>query len=430
MYKKRIKQWGLKKTNRENEMRAIVRKNKQRLDQGKRTIFRVRGRLVNLQDSARYWDRKRVSMSDDRIHARLSVTPEAVQLFTPSPSPIASPKVFANPERIFTTLRNYYHGSFESGTWVAVNEKSPCYSTKNNSNDAEKDLNRRDYTFVALDLFEKDRYREAGQALIAATAGIRRILFSEHPLTLMYLFSVLSVIHHRRKPEINSAILRQCCAMGECVLRKEHPLTRIPEWLTSVEPSSFIEVVLRCSQGICDHFDALLGPLHLSALRARAEYIFAMEAHSEHRHGNQIQMEMLVSKCETSLGLHDFRTVHVRDNLAHLYMYKQDYVLALEEAQNVLDDSRHLPEPRQREESCAGAIHVIAHSQYAFGKTSSAEANLRRAIDLRLSNFGQNDTRAAGWLLELEGWLEEQGQIDAAAEVQKRRQEALLEVMD
>ena len=47
MYKRRIKQWGLDKKNKDDEMRFIVHKIKARLDQGKQSKVHVRGKAID-----------------------------------------------------------------------------------------------------------------------------------------------------------------------------------------------------------------------------------------------------------------------------------------------------------------------------------------------------------------------------------------------
>ena len=116
MYKTRIKQWALDKKSKENEMRAIVRKSKQRTDLGKRTTFRIRGRPVGFEKIASYWERKGMSIDDVIAERTASVTPEAVDYFTPLPSPIMTPELLATPERVLISIQDYFRGSFDSRT--------------------------------------------------------------------------------------------------------------------------------------------------------------------------------------------------------------------------------------------------------------------------------------------------------------------------
>lgn len=64
MYKDRIKQWGLDKKHKEDEMRAIVRKRKQRKDRGKDSVFSIRGRTIDDAELARYFKRKGLTIEE------------------------------------------------------------------------------------------------------------------------------------------------------------------------------------------------------------------------------------------------------------------------------------------------------------------------------------------------------------------------------
>ena len=59
MYKRRIEKWLLDKNNKLKEMVAIVRIQRQRENDGKRTRFRVRGRPMDLAEIGRYMKRRR-----------------------------------------------------------------------------------------------------------------------------------------------------------------------------------------------------------------------------------------------------------------------------------------------------------------------------------------------------------------------------------
>ena len=126
MYKRRIKQWGLDKNNKDGEMRAIVHKTKARLDQGKQSKIHVRGKAISDEEIIRYWRRKGISTDDVIAHRAASVTPEAVEIITPVPSRVATPTSLAVPERIFTAIRDYFEASFTSGTWVSINPEIHC----------------------------------------------------------------------------------------------------------------------------------------------------------------------------------------------------------------------------------------------------------------------------------------------------------------
>jgi hypothetical protein len=82
MYKDRIKKWGLDKKNKERDMLAIVRKKTEREAIGKESSFRVRGRIVTMENVLHYFKRKN-GMQKMGIPA--AATPSDISCWTPSP---------------------------------------------------------------------------------------------------------------------------------------------------------------------------------------------------------------------------------------------------------------------------------------------------------------------------------------------------------
>lgn len=131
MYKTRIKQWGLDKKNKENEMRAIVRKSKHVRDQGKPPSFHVRGRSIDYKDVVRYWERKGLRIEDVIAQRSESKTPETVDCFVPVSSPSMSLEPTTKLECILISIRDYFNGSFHAGTWLAKDSQTGCRTTEN-----------------------------------------------------------------------------------------------------------------------------------------------------------------------------------------------------------------------------------------------------------------------------------------------------------
>ena len=166
MYKTRIDKWGLDKNRKEHEMRAVVRKQNQRERQGKSSVFRVRGKAVDFGDIIRYWERKGMSIEDVIAQRAMSATPDAVvECSTPVLSEPSTPREFAIPENVIRCVRNYFQGSFESGTWYSKDPKLPCESV-NAPADSPDDL----FLLIAdcslaCKLFRRSQFQEAGRTL-------------------------------------------------------------------------------------------------------------------------------------------------------------------------------------------------------------------------------------------------------------------------
>ena len=432
MYKMRIKQWGLdKKNNKENEMRAIVHKNKQRLDQGKPSVYRTRDRQVDYADVVRYFNRKKISIDDVIARRTGSATPEAVECFTPvlSPAtlravesftpvlrPIMTPQVLAIPERIFASIWVYFQGSFESGTWKSTGEGfRHCQTTKVPKDGLSRLSMLSDQCLLACRLFANESFSEAGKTLISATAGIKKILLAEDPGTLLSLFGLITEAHRHKRNEIALAILRQYSAMAEVLLGSEHPLCYISGWLTSVDPSQSNDVIGRCKESVADHFEILIGPMHRSTLNARMISI-------EDRTRKEEWLQDFLGKCENDMGSLDPRIWEVRYELALHCFYKHKYLEAKKSSQELLAQAQYPQLMRMGVNYQTDSLYIIALSQHALGETKSAESTLREAIDLSGS---KRQGRAMFWLTILEGWLLEKGQRSSAAQVKDRRRKVL-----
>ena len=426
MYKTHIKQWGLDKKNKEFEMRGIVRKNKQRADEGKGSIVCVRGRLRTFAEMVRYWNRKGVSIDDIIARQTASPTPEAVEFFTPVPTPILAPQVLATPERMFRCIRDYCQGSFESGTWVRTEPLSLCYSIKD-----EKTLDSRVEDFgtqciSACELFSRNSFQEAGQTLIAATAKTKNILSAEYPENLTALFRLIVIVRNKKRDEIALIILRQFSALGKVLLGSEHPLSRICEWISSVYASNFDDIIFRCMESIVDQFERFVGPMHRSTLYFRLGSIAVVTE------GNtRIQMvQKLFGDCEKILWPQDFRSFQVRTRLAEEYLAESFHVEAMTLGQENIACSQHAQSTDDGVLFQSEGLSMVAECQYALGDVDLGTINLYKAILLRMSRWGPQDCRARYWLVLLEDWYLELGDWSSAADIRDWREKTLVVEMD
>lgn len=421
MYKTHITQWGLDKKNKDFEMRAIVRKNKERSSQGKRSIIRIRGQTRDFAEVIRYWKRKGVSIDDMVARQTASPTPEAVEFFTPVPSPILTPQVLAIPERIFRCVRDYFRGSFDSGTWVRTEPLYACYSNRDEGDflGAEKLLFE---CHFACSLFSRNLFEEAGQTLIAATAEIKNILLIEDPETLSYLLWLLVDLRNQKRDEMALIIIRHFYELSQVLLGSEHPLSRICEWIASVYTSSFEDVVAGCMRNTVDEFESSVGPLHQSTLSSRLNFFYVI-----HQGSDRIQMmQKLLGECEKTLRPHDIRTSQVRGDIACEYFGQSNYVEAKTLIQdNIACSQQFQPVNDPRLLSQYQDLYVAARCHYALGEVDLGIETLRRLINSMVSEWGPQDSHARYWLVILEDWYLEQGRWSSAAQVRHVREKAL-----
>lgn len=417
MYKTRITRWGLDKRNKKPDMEAIVRKHFDRQRIGKNSTFRVRDKAIDYADVLRYWQRRGVSIDDVIARRAASTTPDAVQCFTPIPSPVRTPEVLAVPEMIFVTIRDYHLGCFDAGVWEAGDGSNHCRTTKPPFDSGSQMIRLGELCFMANDLFGRSRPQEAGMALVAATANIRDIVLGEDPHTLNRLLNIIRLLHGRGTPEIASAILQQFSAMGETLLGRKHPLRLVCGWLASTSDTvqtNYVNIIFQSVRTSCEVFESVLGPLHRTSVSARLFLLMNMTSNIDSS-SRETLFTKLLHECEGTLGPHDTRTLEVRLDLAWTYHSRSNFIEANSMARSILAQGDSSDSIRSY------ALEVLARSLYDLGETQEAEIQLRTAIDSERSHWGQDDGLVQRWMLKLEGWLEARGDLESSAQVRRER---------
>ena len=418
MYKSRIKQWGLGKNIRESEARAIIRKNKQRADQGKRSEIRVRNQLQNLAHVFRYLQRKGISIEDIYAQQTAPPTPEAVKLFTPISSPILTPQVLASPERMFHCIQDYVKGSFESGTWIKTDPTYQCSSVKDKGNNSLSDI-KGVYEDCSLAFSEhsKGLFDRAAQQLDVATARVKNIFIAEHPSSPQMLFNLIDYLSRRQKDWLLTAMFSSFSKQGKEILGSEHPLTGICEWLESIPESNFDDVMVRCMECMTDGFKSSLGPLHCSTLISRVNLI---SRETDDRNARIQKMQKLLDECRKTMRPDDVRILQIHKDIACQYYYMGHYY----EAQTFLAKNivwLELGSETVYNISCD--LGMAAKCLYALGEVDSGIATLHQAIEVEMLTFDPQNSTARKWLFLLRDWYVEQGRWDYAAQVQQRTEE-------
>ena len=412
MYKTHIAKWGLDKKNKEPEMRAIVRKNKQRAEQGKRSKFRVRKRQLIFAEVVRYWERKGVTIDEVIARSTASPTPEAIECFTPVSSPIMPPEDLATPEFILRSIRGYIAASFESGTWVKTDPRSRCYSIKDGSG-PDHSLKFSELCGLAGHLLVTENFDEMQRTLSAATAMSRKMLLAEDPGILMVILDRIACMQYSNQREIALHMLRLLSAISKELLGESHPLSLLCAWLAAMPWSQIKEIISRCFDVIADDFESLVGPMHTSTLSYRLS-----------QNTVDINLEMLrrlLDKCESALGSCDRRTFHVRVHLINCTFTKGHYAAAKRMGEDVLAHVQKTQEWKESSWSSITSRQVIAQCQYALGEPHLAIRNIEAAIHIRKMHCGAQDGLARSWLVILEQWYIEQGQLNEAAVARDRR---------
>ena len=428
-------------------MRAIMRKRAQRMNDGKASAFRVRGKPVDLQDVVRYWARRGVSIEDITAWRNASATPPEVICLTPlisrSATPVSTslvtPDALAVPERILTLIQSYLKGSFDSGSWMPGYPRNFCYSRKsikghesrpahNTTVDSydEQQIQTRtpaladmdmieDCCLLACDLFSQQLFQEAGATLIHAAAAIKQIVLTEDPHTLIRLISIFRTCLFNDRFEIASIILRQFSSMGRLLLGDNHPWPEICHYLTTFDQGQFRDALKMCSRMITDSFATSLGRLHRSTLYVAGDYAFIVSYDDQPQ--ACANLRLLLGECESSLGSSDNRTIEARRMLmdtAFVAGFKREaeyHAWILNACDLDIGDMKVSSWYR------VFALRALAYCHYASGQVDSAILRMNEALALH----GSHDSWARRWLLDLENWHLQQGDDRAAGESRNKR---------
>ena len=412
MYKTRIAKWGLDKKNKEPEMRAIVRKNKQRAEQGKRSSFRVRKRDLDFTEVVRYWKRRGVTVDEVIARSTASPTPETVECFTVVSSPITPPDDLATPEYIFRIIRGYIAASFESGTWVKTDPQTKCYSIKGRKDDNYA-VDFSDMCYLAGRLFVTKKFDEVENTLSPTSAISRKMLLAEAPQTIEAILDRVAKMSSRRYHEITLRILRQLSATSKELLGENHPLSLFTGWLAAMPRSQVKAIVSRCFDVIIDDFESLIGPMHTTTLSCR---LFRTP-----KDNNPTIVRRLLNKCESALGSYDERTLDVRLQLLHCTWREGHVAEAMrlgEDLVAIVHTTVAIVDPIWFQIECYKLIAICHHN---LGKLDQAIANLQAAIGLIMEHYGSQDVGLVCGLLPLEQWCIEQGNLGAATTARDER---------
>ena len=412
MYKTHIQQWGLDKKNKEPEMRAIVRKHKQRADQGKDSTILVRGQIRTIREAFRYWERKGVSIEEIIARQTASPTPEAVMLSTPVPSPILTPQVLAIPERLFHLVQDYFKGSFESGTWFSEDPLHLCRSIKDENSANEYLIDLVDQCKLAYSLSSRNLSYEAEQTLRKAITTIKQILLAEHPATLSIMFGLVLSLRSIEQADMALFILRRFSVIGRALLGSEHPISRICEWFTKVSESNSADIAIRCVETVAGQLASLVGSFHSSTLNCRLSLIQIGTQGSEARHQ---KLKKLLGEYETLLRPEDPRVMEIRGAIANVCFSEGRYDDAMSLIQINIAYSQNASIMNVEWYDSSEDIYILAKCQHALGEVDLGITTLHQAIDVAISKWGTQCAQARWWLLLLEDWYSEQDLWDSAA---------------
>jgi len=410
MYKTKITQWGLDKKNKENDILAIVRKTTQRAAVGKKSIFRVRGRVLDPDEIERYLKRKRISV--ELVQMQSASTPPGLECFTPSevPSSPRTPEVFSVSEHIFILIRDYITGSFESGTWVS----ETCRSVKSSASTRIAEDNLVTCSQLACEFFDDELPEDGARMLVTATAGIQKLLMAETLGLMIDVFYLILYLCRRRRPEIIPHVLRQLSDMAAIVLPARHPIGQLCGYLFSLEFDPLTDLAIGAWQSALDRFESIVGRTHEVMVQFRIDESWNRMNHELDQ--AESSLRSLLQTCNAVHGNSHVTSLMILPQIAELLMDQGKYAEAEDTARDCVARAVHVDSQYTTAYHCEG-LKGLGRAQSGLGKTNLAEKSFRKAIELGASVWGWSEPGTIATLNMLERYLVEWGRTAAAAEV-------------
>jgi hypothetical protein len=425
MYKNRITKWALDKKQKGAEVQAIVRKKYSRAAVGQRSEFRVRGRVVNYAKVEQYLRKKGMTEAQVLMSSRMdgSHTPPSLECRTPPTIPSSPTPTEGSVEHLgsaLTALRDYYIGSFGSGTWKSHGEGSDCTSTCAGGDQMIMLKNLFSRHDTACGLFDSGKFEEGGKVIMDAFGDLEAIIEAQHPRTIGAVFDLCMFLRLRHRPEIANMLIRQFARLASLRLPARHPLSRIFREIANMNDEDIEEASVRVWTCALDQLDDALGSLHYTSLRSRMEFIQMAEV-AKGADRAEATLRHLLDRCKTRLGMEDSRTLKLIDTLAELALDQGKYASAERYAQELMMFAPFATPWSRFIDIMVGGLFIQARVQKSRGQMGNALETLQRAIDLNVSQWGWNYALTLKFLVHQEAWLQEIDETVTAEEVMKVR---------
>ena len=429
MFKTRLKQWNYTKNYTASEVAKYIRLKRRREATGEMSELQTVDD-VEFQRVERYLKRKNARLdSMERASTRF-----ALQRRLSSPaSSLQMPKLFEDPEIIFSSICDFVAGSFDNGTWV-LEDNFTIYSSKISGGEhAIIDLNA--CLRSVLDMLKRSTMYQAGPVLLQGFSLIERCLLEVHVQTLNVVFYHVLKLKHQW-PEVVNSLLRQFSRLAAVILPRMHPLRQIFNRLASLDPVNLDSTILIAWKSTLDQLEGISGPRNATLLDLWVVFELSSvdysSEQSQRTYNNLVEMLRLFEVQYSKFGAKTLRVL--------ILLMKNQYVRdADEEAESLARDiceradlltlqSHSMSETDSTTASIykAMALEFMAYIQYFDKRCELAEENLRQSIKIRISQFGWTAPDTMDGLVTLESWLTEWRKPNQAAEIRTQ----ILELVD
>jgi hypothetical protein len=424
MYKSRIWKWGLDKKLKGDEVLAILHLKRERDAMDKRSEFRIRGQLVDLDNINRYLKRNPGLMQRYRSGQMPSIqTKLEVECRTPSPSPtraLAPSLDMQNTEAILALFRDYVDGSFSGGAWNCIYDVK-CVSSRP-IKDRSNDLFERviaSFALVNRCMMRGDNF-SIQSMLNPSFDSLKEIVETESPVFIVRTVCLLWYLERHHKHDLLRMVIKYLSGLVPIVLGPNHIMTHIWRRLGNSEFSDYYELSMRLYAVLVPEMERRIGPANFLTHILYEDYmdcIYAKQGPAE----CEIVMRAHRSNAEAAGKNHPW--------LRELALSHAALIAAVREREGRLDEAvqvlaKFMEEYPVSQENAASLNLEMGVYSYKMGNVRAAILCAKRAAQLALTSDADERVSITS-LANLERFQREAGQKADADQVLQYRMQLL-----
>jgi hypothetical protein len=264
MYKTKIRDWGIGKRLRDEDIIAILFLKYQKREEPANVEFWVRGYRVNDDNIRRYLRRKpkllaqfrdgREPASDDLAHVTCVARQPAPWIL--SPSRAKSPEQDA--EAFMFNCKDYLEGALSSGKWI-IDEAGVCVSREGGPRGSMIGKTVQTHFYTAVDSLNRSDFSEAFKVLDISFQSTGNALRLEIPRVLALIMNIAQLLDRKKQPEVLKVFLKYMRSQSQSLFGTHHGMAKVVDGIARIDVSAYREVFERVFLLLIDQSDALLG---------------------------------------------------------------------------------------------------------------------------------------------------------------------------
>ena len=423
MLKDRVKPWGQIKNLTQNDKEAIMRRIENRKSAHKRSQVRFNGELLPLSKIACRRSKQPPTIPDEVARIQSS-TPPGIRFYTPPASPLSTPRILELPEQMFKFATEYIAAGFGMELWVSVGESDYLRSKQQDWDEAEilNDM------MTGLSLYMNNHTNYAKRMISRVHGSLERFIAMQPiDITTKFVLLVYRYVRRGKLDEIKSTI-HAVSIIAARVHGPLHPIARIfafmHSYLGEVEASVLLTALSKISAAAIDSFENALGPLHMSALDYRLEYLLQFMRHHDYERGLST-LRRLMQECDkVCLGLKDLRWFRSRFTLMLYFIQSDDskrWQEAIDIGADLLGRFQWHEFPSAWSASFSAKCHfLLGQAQMRLGQVETGSFHFMEGIRITVLSFGAQDAQVLQTQCVFVSWLRYYGRLEAADKIEKQ----------